>query len=133
MDATARHFQVTYKSSDAKDALKKAIPSMDAGFNVNTLHGDFSLHGDDAKAVMNLVRELAERRAAVAETPKTEDVITYNHAFTLAFQLGGSLTEDGEDVSAEQMRDALRARINALMDNDEMLEAVGAPFDTFEE
>lgn len=59
----SRHLQVTFQKADAKEALKKAIPSMAHGFNVNTLHGDFSLHGEDAKAVMDLVAELAKRRA----------------------------------------------------------------------
>ncbi|WP_040107380.1 hypothetical protein [Azotobacter chroococcum] len=59
----SRHLQVTFKPADAKEALNKAIPSMATGFNINTVHGDFSLHGDDAKTVMNLVAELAQRRA----------------------------------------------------------------------
>ncbi|SEJ61356.1 hypothetical protein SAMN04244579_04914 [Azotobacter beijerinckii] len=46
----SRHLQVTFKSADAKEALNKAIPSMATGFNINTVHGDFSLHGDDARA-----------------------------------------------------------------------------------
>lgn len=58
---------------------------------------------------------------------------TYNHAFTVAFQVAGSLDKGGDDVTAEQMRDALRNRVNALMAAGEMLEAVGAPFDTFQE
>lgn len=60
-------------------------------------------------------------------------VATYNHAFTIAFTVAGSKAEDGEDVTAEQMAAALQKRINDLMANNEMLEAVGAPFDTFEE
>lgn len=144
----ARHLQVTFKQADAKEAINTVIPAMSCGFNVNTIRGDFSLHGDDAAAVMNLVLELAERRTVrevsasnddaavvldVIEGAAHEPVTTYNHAFTLAFQLGGSITKDGEDVTAEQMRDALRKRVNDLMDNDEMLEGVGAPYDTYKE
>ena len=58
---------------------------------------------------------------------------TYNHAFTIAFSVPGSKCPDGEDVTAEQMAAALQLRIKDLMANDEMLEAVGAPFDTFKE
>lgn len=58
---------------------------------------------------------------------------TYNHAFTIAFTVAGSKSEDGEDVTAEQMAAALQQRIKDLMANNEMLEAVGAPFDTYEE
>lgn len=58
---------------------------------------------------------------------------TYNHAFTIAFEVGGSTNKDGEDVSAEQMVAALRKRIADLMANGEMLEAVGGPNDTYAE
>lgn len=59
--------------------------------------------------------------------------MTYNHAFTIAFAVKGSHSEDGEDVTAEQMEAALLKRIKDLMANNEMLEAVGGPFDTFKE
>ncbi len=58
---------------------------------------------------------------------------TYNHAFTIAFEVPGSTTTDGEDVTPEQMVAALLKRIADLMANGEMLEAVGAPFDTHKE
>ena len=58
---------------------------------------------------------------------------TFNHAFTIAFEVGGSTTEDGADVTAEQMAEALRKRIADLMANGEMLEAVGGPYDTYPE
>lgn len=128
-----QQLQVTYKQAHAKDAIKRAIPAMALGFNVNTSEGDFSLHGEDALAVMHLVRELAERRAGGVKALSADGVKTYDHAFTVGFSVAGSADESGEDVTAEQMRDALRARINSLMDNKEMLEAVGAPFDTFAE
>lgn len=59
----AQHLQITFQKAHAKEALKKVIPSMEAGFNINTVHGDLSLQGDDARAVMNLITELALRRA----------------------------------------------------------------------
>lgn len=69
-----------------------------------------------------------------ANAPAAEEsVATYNHAFTIAFSVPGSKCPDGEDVTAEQMAAALQLRIKDLMANNEMLEAVGAPFDTFEE
>lgn len=58
---------------------------------------------------------------------------TYNHAFTIAFEVSGSSHPDGEDVTPEQMAAALRKRVDELLANDEMMEAMGAPFDTFEE
>lgn len=58
---------------------------------------------------------------------------TFNHAFAIAFSVGGSSTKDGEDVTAEQMVQALQQRIKDLLANDEMLEAIGAPYDTYEE
>lgn len=73
----------------------------------------------------------------MAMTTKTtlpaEPAKTYNHAFTIAFEVPGSKAQDGADVTAEQMVEALRKRIANLMANGEMLEAVGGPFDTYRE
>ncbi len=57
---------------------------------------------------------------------------TYNHAFTIAFEVPGSTREDGEDVTAQQLRAAIMRRIASIPDA-EMLEACGAPYDTMEE
>jgi len=56
----------------------------------------------------------------------------YNHAFTIAFEVL-SEKEDGSDVTNEMFAGALRRRIADLNRNDEWGEAVGAPFDTFDE
>lgn len=58
---TQQLLNISHKPQDAKTALKKAIPSMESGFNVNTIHGDFALHGQDAHAVMELVTRLAQQ------------------------------------------------------------------------
>ena len=58
---------------------------------------------------------------------------TYNHAYTLAFALGGSTDEAGEDFTPEQLRNAILKRVEDLMNNDELLEALGSPFDTYVE
>jgi len=63
------------------------------------------------------------------EEPKT----TYNHAYTIAFSVSGSTHPKGEDVTPAQLREALEARIVDLTKNGEWEEAVGAPFDTYEE
>jgi len=56
----------------------------------------------------------------------------YNHAFDVAFAVVSN-DPDGEDVTAEMMRDALLKRVETLMADGEMIEAVGCPFDTYEE
>lgn len=58
---------------------------------------------------------------------------TYNHAFCLGFSVAGSTRQDGEDITTIQFVSALLKRITDLVDNNEMLEAVGAPMDTYEE
>lgn len=58
---------------------------------------------------------------------------TYNHAFDIAFCVRGSTDPEGNDVTAEMMREALELRIKELMSDGCMLEAAGAPFDTYEE
>ncbi len=55
----------------------------------------------------------------------------YNHAYTLAFSLNSD-DRGGEDVTPEDMILALQCRIDDLKKNNEVLEAVGCPFDTYE-
>lgn len=62
-----------------------------------------------------------------------EGVKTYNHAFTLAFSVSGSTDAEGLDITAEQFYAAIIKRAQALLANDEMLEAIGAPFDSYVE
>ena len=56
---------------------------------------------------------------------------TFNHAFDLAFSLT-SHDEEAEDVTAPILRHAIFRRLASLSDA-ELVEAVGAPFDTYQE
>lgn len=56
--------------------------------------------------------------------------MTYNHAFTIAFEVAGSTTEDGSDLTPAHIRTAIANRLANIPD-DELLEAVGAPFDSY--
>ena len=54
-------------------ALKKAVPSMEGGFIINTVSGDVSFDGADAEAITGFVRALLEaklgaRRALTRQT-----------------------------------------------------------------
>lgn len=60
-------------------------------------------------------------------------ITTYNHAFDIAFSISNSKSAAGEDVTAEQMAEAIITRVKALLSSGEMLEAVGCSFDTYEE
>lgn len=62
--------------------------------------------------------------AVIAKPPAV-----FNHAFDLGFSLE-SHHPHGEDVTPAMLRGALEARLASLSD-DELLEAVGAPFDTY--
>lgn len=54
----------------------------------------------------------------------------YNHAFDIAFEV---ITDnEGENVTADELRQGLRNRLNGMSD-DEIIEACGLPFDTFED
>jgi hypothetical protein len=55
----------------------------------------------------------------------------YSHVFTIAFSLESD-SHDAEDVTAQRLANAARLRINECLENDEMLEAVGSPDQTFE-
>jgi len=55
---------------------------------------------------------------------------TYNHAFTIAFSIESKHPE-GDDITPQQYRLGILARLAALPD-DELFEAIGLPFDTYE-
>lgn len=55
----------------------------------------------------------------------------YNHMFTIAFEVE-SADEKGEDVTPQQLADAIRQRVDRALQDGELLEAVGGPFDTHE-
>ena len=57
---------------------------------------------------------------------------TYNHAYGLGFSVSGSTSVEGEDVKPSQIREAILTRLAGL-DDEELMEAVGMPFDTYEE
>jgi hypothetical protein len=58
--------------------------------------------------------------------------MTYNHAFTIAFSISGSKRKDGSDLTPSDFRRAIARRLGDLPDS-EMMEAIGLPFDTYEE
>ncbi|MCP3024978.1 hypothetical protein [Cupriavidus basilensis] len=55
----------------------------------------------------------------------------YNHMFTIAFEVISS-TPDGEDVTPQQIADAINQRVARALQAGELLEAVGGPDDTYE-
>lgn len=66
-----RLLRISYSDRDAREALKSMIPSMKSGFNVNAVHGDFSVDGADAKALADLLVERIASRLEDAKARKT--------------------------------------------------------------
>ncbi len=60
--STQKLLRVSYCATDAALALKTLIPAMDAGFNVNTCQGDFSVGGVDAHALARWLSKRLQRR-----------------------------------------------------------------------
>ena len=56
--STQTLLRVSCNDADAITALAKIIPGMEAGFNINAVHGDISINGDDAKAMSQLLSKL---------------------------------------------------------------------------
>ncbi len=56
----------------------------------------------------------------------------YNHMFVIAFTVISN-DPQGEDVTPQQLADAIGKRVDDCLRSGEMLEAVGAPEDSFEE
>ena len=68
-----RQMRPSFAMSDVVLALKKAVPSMEGGFIINTVFGDVSFQGADAEAIAGFVRGLLEaklgaRRALTRQT-----------------------------------------------------------------
>ena len=68
-----RQMRPTFARSYIVLALKKAVPSMEGGFIINTVSGDVSIPGADAEAIACFVRALLEaklraRRALARQT-----------------------------------------------------------------
>jgi hypothetical protein len=58
---------------------------------------------------------------------------THNHAFSIAFEIGGSVDREGKDVTADMIRAAIAKRLASLSDEHLVREACGGPWDTYEE
>ena len=55
----------------------------------------------------------------------------FNHAFTIAFAIESD--NDGENITAVELLEGLEQRVRYLRRNpEEILEACGLPFDTYE-
>ena len=68
-----RQMRPSFARSDVVLALKKAVPSMERGFIINTVFGYIIFHGADADAIACFVRALLEAKlgARRALTRKT--------------------------------------------------------------
>lgn len=56
---------------------------------------------------------------------------TFNHAFDFAFSISGSSDPEG-NVSGQELRAAIQMKLNQ-MDDAELIECCGMPFDSYEE
>jgi hypothetical protein len=65
-----------------------------------------------------------------AATVMTQQSGVYDHAYDIAFSLR-SCSADGSDVKARDIRSAIIERVASLTD-DELHEATGAPFDSYQ-
>ena len=77
-------------------------------------------------------REMGALHAAFLDFQQGVGDVTplYNHAFTLAFSVV-STDQSGENVDAETIRQGIRHRLGDLRDDNELHEAVGAPYDSY--
>lgn len=55
----------------------------------------------------------------------------YSHAVAIGFEVVSEHPE-GEDFTVAMLKEALQKRIDQLGDSDEWIEAVGAPYDTYD-
>jgi hypothetical protein len=65
---TTTPLRVSFSDEDARVALKTVIPSMGSGFNISTAQGDMRIHGEDAKAMMDLLAQRLRDRSSQLAT-----------------------------------------------------------------
>ena len=63
-----RQMRPSLERRDVALALKKAVPSMESGFIINTRIGDVSFHDMDAQAIAGFVRALLEAKLVARRT-----------------------------------------------------------------
>ncbi len=61
---------------------------------------------------------------------EAERLFKYNHMYTIAFSINSN-QEDGQDISSAQMLEAIINRAQQAHRDGELLEATGAPEDTY--
>ena len=69
MKGLQRQMRPSFARSDVVLALKKAVPSMEGGFIINTVFGDVSFHDADAQAIAGFVRALLEAKLVARRAP----------------------------------------------------------------
>ena len=57
---------------------------------------------------------------------------TYDNAFDIAFSIQGCRDPEGETVTPQEFREAILYRL-ASIDDEELIEAIGCAYDSFEE
>jgi hypothetical protein len=63
---------VSKNDDHAASALKQIIPSMERGFNINAVHGELAIGGEDAKAITRLLTKLLSDRLAKNQSKSVE-------------------------------------------------------------
>lgn len=107
---------------DLIDMVEAAL--LQAGYNCER-------HDYGETGASELAQIYQEARAAGGKSRPNElaSAGMHDHAYDIAFSLR-SFTADGSDVKARDIRSAILARLASLTD-DELLEATGAPFDSY--
>jgi hypothetical protein len=88
---------------------------------------------EEGRLTLDDDEETEVKTILVVYNPVKISVPEYNHAFTIAFAVGGSTDSTGKDVTAAMLKQALLKRIEDLDNEDSWVEAVGASYDTYEE
>ncbi len=118
---TSQLHVIDIPARDENDAIARAKTLWHAG---QTQQFDCIHHNRQEQ--FGIDNEASEDRAQ-----KTANAVkTFDHAFTIAFNLR-SAAPDGSDSTPQELRHAIIARLAAL-DDGELIEAVGAPYDTYE-
>lgn len=99
--------------------------------NIETLKAIKALATTDAK-VNQLIYYLMNQPDHAVTDPKP---VTYNHALSVTFSIGGSTDPQGKDLTATQLISALRKRVDELSNASdlEILDAIMPPYDSYSE
>lgn len=115
------------KPMNIKEALELAIKAMNQIPSFDT-----GIFEENSERNLSSYKLLPILEMALKNPSQTSSRKKYNHAYTIGFLLENNDPDGFDNTTAQEIRDAILLRL-ARLNDDELFEAVGPPFDTYKQ